>query len=584
MNIHQSFLAYVRAAITQLGADGILPADLDMSKISVEPPREASHGDISTNAAMVLSKAANMKPRDIAKHLAARLGALDAVASAEIAGPGFINLILTPDKWREVLAEILIAGIDYGDSDFGGGAKVNVEYVSANPTGPLHVAHARGAVIGDTLANLMTKAGFDVTTEYYINDAGAQVEALARSAHLRYREALGEDIGVIPEGLYPGEYMIPVGTALLAEYGDAYKDADETAWLPVFRDFAIDRMMDAVKTDLAALGIEQDVFTSERALIDAGAVEELLATLDNKGLIYTGVLEPPKGKKTQDWEPRPQMLFRATEFGDDVDRPMKKSDGTWTYFANDIANHLDKFKRGFPIMIDIFGADHGGYVNRMKAAVTAMSSGEADLEIKLCQMVHLKKNGEPMRMSKRAGNFVTLRELVEEVGRDVVRFIMLTRKQDSQMEFDLDKALEQSRDNPIFYVQYAHARCRSVLRNAATLIAECELTWSALARVDMTALNDPAEMDLIKLMAGWPRLIDSAAEAREPHRVAYYLQDLAECFHALWNKGKDDARLRFIHEDDTARTLARLALVQGVATVIASGLKICGVTPVEELR
>ena len=584
MNIHQSFLAYVRAAITQLGADGILPADLDMSKISVEPPREASHGDISTNAAMVLSKAANMKPRDIAKHLAARLGALDAVASAEIAGPGFINLILTPDKWREVLAEILIAGIDYGDSDFGGGAKVNVEFVSANPTGPLHVAHARGAVIGDTLANLMTKAGFDVTTEYYINDAGAQVEALARSAHLRYREALGEDIGVIPEGLYPGEYMIPVGTALLAEYGDAYKDADETAWLPVFRDFAIDRMMDAVKTDLAALGIEQDVFTSERALIDAGAVEELLATLDNKGLIYTGVLEPPKGKKTQDWEPRPQMLFRATEFGDDVDRPMKKSDGTWTYFANDIANHLDKFKRGFPIMIDIFGADHGGYVNRMKAAVTAMSSGEANLEIQLCQMVHLKKNGEPMRMSKRAGNFVTLRELVDEVGRDVVRFIMLTRKQDSQMEFDLDKALEQSRDNPIFYVQYAHARCRSVLRNAATLIAECELTWSALARVDMTALNDPAEMDLIKLMAGWPRLIDSAAEAREPHRVAYYLQDLAECFHTLWNKGKDDARLRFIHEDDTARTLARLALVQGVATVIASGLKICGVTPVEELR
>ena len=584
MNIHQSFLAYVRAAITQLGADGILPAELDMSKISVEPPREASHGDISTNAAMVLSKAANMKPRDIAKHLAARLGALDAVASAEIAGPGFINLILTPDKWREVLAEILIAGIDYGDSDFGGGAKVNVEYVSANPTGPLHVAHARGAVIGDTLANLMTKAGFDVTTEYYINDAGAQVEALARSAHLRYREALGEDIGVIPEGLYPGEYMIPVGTALLAEYGDAYKDADETTWLPVFRDFAIDRMMDAVKTDLAALGIEQDVFTSERALIDAGAVEELLATLDNKGLIYTGVLEPPKGKKTQDWEPRPQMLFRATEFGDDVDRPMKKSDGTWTYFANDIANHLDKFKRGFPIMIDIFGADHGGYVNRMKAAVTAMSSGEADLEIKLCQMVHLKKNGEPMRMSKRAGNFVTLRELVEEVGRDVVRFIMLTRKQDSQMEFDLDKALEQSRDNPIFYVQYAHARCRSVLRNAATLIAECELTSSALARADMTALNDPAEMELIKLMAGWPRLIDSAAETREPHRVAYYLQDLAECFHTLWNKGKDDARLRFIHEDDTARTLARLALVQGVATVIASGLKICGVTPVEELR
>ena len=584
MNIYQSFLANIRVAIAELGIDGILPADLDTSKISIEPPREPGHGDISTNAAMVISKAANMKPRDIAKHLAARLSALDAVKEVDVAGPGFINLTLTPHKWRGVLADILNMGTAYGDSDFGGGSRVNVEYVSANPTGPLHVAHARGAVIGDALAKLMAKAGFDVTTEYYINDAGAQVEALARSAHLRYREALGEDIGEIPAGLYPGDYMIPVGAALAAEYGDAYKESEEAEWLTLFQNFAIDRMMDTVKADLSALGISQDVFTSERALVDAGAVEEMFTALDQKGLIYTGVLDPPKGKKPEDWEPRPQALFKASQFGDDVDRPLKKSDGSWTYFANDIANHYDKFKRGFPIMVDIFGADHGGYVKRMKAAVTAMSGGDVDLDIKLCQMVHLKRDGEPMRMSKRTGNFITLRDLIDEAGSDVVRFIMLTRKQDSHMEFDLDKALEQTRDNPVFYVQYAHARCRSVLRNAAELFDKDELTSSALAGADMISLNDPAEMDLIKQMAGWPRLIDGAAEAREPHRVAYYLHDLAECFHALWNKGKDDARLRFIHEDDTARTLARLALVQGVATVIASGLKVFGVTPVEELR
>ena len=584
MNIYQSFLSIIRATIAELETDGILPVDLHTSRISAEPPREAGHGDISTNAAMVIARAARMQPHDIAEHLAARLGALDTVTEVKVAGPGFINLTLAAHKWREVLADILSTGTAYGDSDFGGGAKVNVEYVSANPTGPLHVAHARGAVIGDALAKLMAKAGFDVTTEYYINDAGTQVEALARSAHLRYREALGEDIGEIPKGLYPGDYMIPVGVALATEYGDAFKEADEASWLTLFRDFAIDRMMDTVKTDLSALGIEQDVFTSERDLVDAGAVEDMFAALDHKGLIYSGVLEPPKGKKPEDWEPRPQTLFKASKFGDDVDRPLKKSDGSWTYFANDIANHYDKFKRGFPIMVDIFGADHGGYVKRMKAAVTAMSGGAADLDIKLCQMVHLKKDGKPMRMSKRAGNFVTLRDLIDEAGRDVVRFIMLTRKQDSQMEFDLDKVLEQTRDNPVFYVQYAHARCRSVLRNAADLFDDDELMLTALAEADMTSLDDPAEMELIKQMAGWPRLIDGAAEAREPHRVAYYLHDLAECFHGLWNKGKDDARLRFIHEDDKVRTLARLALVQSVATVIASGLKVFGVTPVEELR
>ncbi len=584
MNIHQSFLADIRAAIQALAADGTLPADLDTSRISVEPPREAGHGDIATNAALVLAKAAQMKPRDIADALGTRLQTLDAVTKVDIAGPGFINLTLSASFWRDNLVAILKAGTAYGDSAFGGGEMVNVEYVSANPTGPLHVAHARGAVIGDALAKLLAKAGFDVTTEYYVNDAGAQVEALARSAHLRYREALGDDIGEIPEGLYPGAYMVEVGEALAAEHGDAYRSADEADWLPLFRDFAVATMMTSVKADLAALGIEQNVFTSESALVDAGAVDSMFAALESQGLIYTGVLEPPKGKKPDDWEPRPQTLFKATAFGDDVDRPLKKSDGNWTYFANDIANHHDKYKRGFKTMIDIFGADHGGYVKRMKAAVTAMSGGEAELDIKLCQMVHLKKGGEPMRMSKRAGNFVTLRDLIDDAGRDVVRFIMLTRKQDSQMEFDLDKALEQTRDNSVFYVQYAHARCRSVLRNALEMFSNDELSPAALAAADLTSLDDPAELDLIRQMAGWPRLVESAAEAHEPHRVAYYLHDLAECFHALWNKGKDEARLRFIVEDDKARTLARLALVQAVALVVASGLQVFGVTPVEELR
>jgi len=584
MNIHQFFLAEVRTAVEALAGAGTLPDGLETGRISVEPPREAGHGDISTNAALVLAKAARMKPRDIAEALAGHLKELASVAEVEVAGPGFINLRLTADFWRQTLRDILTAGTAYGDSGLGAGEKVNVEYVSANPTGPLHVAHARGAVIGDALANLLAKAGFAVTTEYYINDAGAQVEALARSAHLRYREALGEDIGEIPEGLYPGEYMILVGQALAERDGDKWRDAEEPEWLPVFRDFAVERMMVTVKEDLAALGIEQAVFTSERGLVEAGAVDAAFQALEGQGLIYTGVLEPPKGKKPDDWEPRPQTLFKATEFGDDVDRPMKKSDGSWTYFANDIAYHFDKIQRGFKSMIDIFGADHGGYVKRMKAAVAAMSGGEADLDIKLCQMVHLKKGGEPMRMSKRAGNFVTLRDLIDEAGRDVVRFIMLTRKNDSQMEFDLDKALEQTRDNPVFYVQYAHARCRSVLRNALEMFEAGEIAPQALAGADLSSLDDPAELELVQQMAAWPRLVESAAEAHEPHRVAYYLHDLAECFHALWNKGKDEARLRFIHEDDRGRTLARLALVQGVATVVASGLQVFGVEPVEELR
>jgi len=516
--------------------------------------------------------------------LAEVLRGLDNVAEVDVAGPGFINLRLTAAFWHESLRGILAAGTAYGDTSMGAGARINVEYVSANPTGPLHVAHARGAVTGDALANLLRKAGYDVTTEYYVNDAGAQVEALARSAHLRYLEALGDDIGEIPEGFYPGDYMIAVGEALAARDGEKWRDAAESEWLEEFRAFAVAMMMEAVRDDLAALGIQQDVFTSERALVDAGAVDAVFDTLNERGLIYTGVLEPPKGKTPDDWEPRPQTLFKATEFGDDVDRPMKKSDGSWTYFANDIAYHHDKFQRGFAVMIDIFGADHGGYVKRMKAAVTALSAGEADLDIKLCQMVHLKKGGEPMRMSKRAGTFVTLKDLIDEVGKDVVRFIMLTRKNDSQMEFDLERSLEQTRDNPVFYVQYAHARCRSVLRNALETVEVADMTPANLAAADLAQLSDPAELELIRLMAGWPRLVEGAAEAHEPHRIAYYLQELAEGFHGFWNKGRDDARLRFIHEDDPALTRARLALVQAVAMVIASGLAVFGVEPVEELR
>ena len=586
MNLFQHFQAEVTRQIDALAAEGALPAGLDTARLTVEPPRDTSHGDITTNAAMVLAKPAGMKPRDIADLLAARLNTLPEVTETAVAGPGFINMRLADTFWQARLAEILTTGTAYGDSDFGKAAgKVNVEYVSANPTGPLHVAHARGAVVGDVLARLLKKAGYDVTTEYYINDAGAQVETLARSAYLRYREALGETVDEIPEGMYPGEYLIPVGQALAEADGDKWLNVDEDTWLPHVREFTVARMMTQVKEDLAALGIQQDVYTSEKELVAAGAVDAVYKTLADRGLIYTGVLEPPKGKPTpDDWEPRPQSLFRATEFGDDIDRPLKKSDGSWTYFSNDIANHLDKFKRGFTQMIDIFGADHGGYVKRMKAAVTAVSEGKADLDIKLCQMVHLMKNGEPMRMSKRAGNFVTLRDLIDEVGRDVVRFLMLTRKSDTQMEFDLAKAVEQSRDNPVFYVQYAHARCRSVLRSAPDELAGLDTSAEALAQADLSLLADPAELDLVKIMAAWPRIVEQAAEAHEPHRVAFYLNDVASAFHGLWNMGKDDTSLRFIQTDTPEISRARMALVQATATIIASGLDVLGVTPVEELR
>jgi len=584
MNLFRHFRAEILATLDRLVADGRLPAGLDGSRITAEPPREAAHGDVATNAAMVLAKPAGMAPRALAQILAEALAANPAVAAVEVAGPGFINLRLTESFWYERLAEILAEGTRYGTSDVGGGARVNVEYVSANPTGPMHIGHARGAVVGDALAALLAKVGFDVSREYYINDAGAQVDVLARSAHLRYREALGEAIGAIPEGLYPGEYLIGVGADLARAHGAAFVGVEDCVWLPVFREAAVSAMLAMIREDLAGLGVRHDAFVSERALVEAGKVADAEAFLAGRDLIYEGVLEPPKGKLPDDWEPRPQVLFRATRFGDDVDRPLRKSDGSWTYFASDIAYHLDKFQRGFPTMIDVWGADHGGYVKRMQAAVQAMTDGQGTLDVKLCQMVNLLKGGEPYKMSKRAGTFVTLRDLVEAVGKDVVRFIMLTRKNDAQLDFDLDKVLEQTRDNPVFYVQYAHARCHSVMRHAAGLWPELDPAGLVLTAGQVQRLTDPAEIALIKLLAGWPRLVETAAEAHEPHRVAFYLSEVAAAFHGLWNKGKDDARLRFLIEDDRALSLARLGLLRAVVLVIASGLGIFGVTPVEEMR
>ncbi|MDD3446624.1 MAG: arginine--tRNA ligase, partial [Zavarzinia sp.] len=494
------------------------------------------------------------------------------------------NLRLSDDFWRARLAEILAAGPAFGESSKGGGTAVNVEYVSANPTGPLHVGHCRGAVFGDALAALLEKVGHAVTREYYINDAGGQVDTLARSAFLRYREALGENIGEIPEGLYPGDYLIPVGQGLVEKYGERFKDQPESAWLMPIREFAIAAMMAMVREDLEALNIRQDVFFSEYSLHTTGRIDEALKDLTDKGLIYEGVLEAPKGKLPDDWEPRPQTLFKASEFGDDTDRALKKSNGAWTYFAADIAYHLDKYKRGFHHQIDVWGADHGGYVKRMRAAVKALSGGQADLDVKICQLVKLTRGGEPVKMSKRSGSFVTLRDVVDEVGKDVVRFMMLTRKNDAPLDFDFDKVTEQSKDNPVFYVQYAHARARSVLRNAAAEIAGLDLSREGLSAAKLARIESPDEIALIRQMAAFPRQLEQAADAHEPHRVAFALYDLAAAFHGLWNKGKEDPSLRFIHADDPELTLARLALLQAVCDVIASGLGILGVTPVEEMR
>ncbi|MBT3884172.1 MAG: arginine--tRNA ligase [Rhodospirillaceae bacterium] len=584
MNTFEYFKEQIVDILNGLAAAGVLGEIADTARISVEPPRDAKHGDISTNAAMVLAKPAGLKPRDLAIKISAALSALEEVSAVDVAGPGFINATLAPSFWHARLGEILEAGLAYGDSQMGGGRKVNIEYVSANPTGPMHVGHGRGAVVGDALASILAKAGFDVTREYYVNDAGAQVDVLARSLHLRYREAFGETIGDIPDGLYPGDYLIGAAENLKARDGDQWLGADEEAWLEPLRRFAVAEMMDLIRSDLASLGVEHGFFQSERELVERGGVDEVVQVLKDAGLVYTGTLEPPKGKLPDDWEPRPQMLFKATQFGDDVDRPLAKSDGTWTYFATDMAYHLDKHRRGFADLIDIWGADHGGYVKRMNAAVMALTGEKDSLDVMLCQMVNLLDQGEPVKMSKRSGTFVTLAEVIDQVGKDVVRFIMLTRKNDAGLDFDLAKVVEQSRDNPVFYVQYSHARCCSVLRHAADMFEAAELAADSLQKADFSVLSDPAELNLIKSMAAWPRMVEGAAEAHEPHRIAYFLADLSAAFHALWTKGaRQDESLRFLNESDKELTRARLALVKALAMVIASGLTVMGGTPAEEM-
>ena len=584
MNIYNIFRDEIVKLIEELAKAGAVPSGLDRSRISVEAPRDPAHGDLSTNAAMVLAKSAAMKPRDLAALIAENLTRSSSICSTDVAGPGFINARLSDEVWRDCLSAVLRAGVAYGASTLGQGQHVNVEFVSTNPTGPLHVGHARGAVVGDALCSLLEKAGYEVCREYYVNDAGGQVDALARSVHLRYREALGEDIGPFPETLYPGDYLLPVGRDLAEKVADRWRGKPEEEWLGEVRDFAVDRMMSQIGADLDSIGVGHDVFTSERAIVDAGRVDQVLKILEDKGLLYTGTLEAPKGKQPEDWEPRPQTLFKATEFGDDTDRPLRKSDGSWTYFAADIAYHLDKYQRGWPTLINIWGADHGGYVKRMQAAMKALTDGRAVVDVKICQIVKLMERGKPAKMSKRAGTYVTLQELVDLVGRDVVRFIMLTRRNDAQLEFDLARATEQSRENSVFYVQYAHARCRSVLRMARAAFKGLDVERDTLAAVDLSRLTDESELGLIKMLAAWPRLVEAAAEAHEPHRVAFYLYDLAAAFHGLWTKGKDESSLRFIVEDDEPLTSARLALVRGVETVIASGLDIMGVAPVEEMR
>ena len=584
MNVFNTYRDTIEKIVTDLSASGDLPADLPLDRISVEPPRDASHGDISTNVAMVLAKPAGMKPRDLADTISSRLAGVPGVAGVDVAGPGFVNLRLDGAFWQNQVVEILKTGIAYGDSTAGAGKQINIEYVSANPTGPMHVGHARGAVIGDVLASMLAKIGYEVTREYYINDAGAQVDVLARSAHLRYREALGEDIGEIPDGLYPGDYLVGVGKALAERDGDKWLSGAEDEWLPAVRDFTIDAMMGLIREDLAALGIVHKLFRSERTLHDEGRIADVIAVLEGRDLVYWGTLEPPKGQKAEDWEEREQYLFRSTQFGDDVDRPLKKSDGSWTYFAADVAYHLDKFQRGFAEMVDVWGADHKGYIKRMQAAVKATTDGKGVLDVRICNLVNLFEDGEPVRMSKRAGTFVTLREVVDQVGKDAVRFMMLTRGNEVSLDFDLKKVLDQSRDNPVFYVQYAHARACSVIRNALEAGSVDSVDDSSLAEADMSLLADEAELALIRMLAGWPRLVESAAQAREPHRIAYYLNDLAAEFHGLWNKGNDDVSLRFIIADDDALTRSRLALVRALAIVIASGLAVMGVQPVEEMR
>ncbi|MCA0272620.1 MAG: arginine--tRNA ligase [Proteobacteria bacterium] len=580
MNLFAETRALVIGALNDMVAAGELPAGLDFAAVAVEPPRDAAHGDMATNAAMVLAKPAAMQPRAIAETLAARLKGRGGITSAEVAGPGFLNLRLAPASWQAVVRAVLGDGGKFGRSDLGRGTKVNVEFVSANPTGPMHVGHTRGAVFGDALASLLDFAGYGVTREYYINDGGAQVDVLARSAFERYREANGLS-PEIAEGLYPGDYLIPVGEALKEKYGASLLDQPESVWLVDVREYATAAMMQMIREDLALLGVEMDIYSSEKSFYGTGRIEAALERLRGLGLVYQGKLEPPKGKLPDDWEEREQTLFRSTEFGDDQDRPVQKSDGGWTYFAPDIAYHYDKVERGFDVLIDVWGADHGGYVKRMKAAVSALSEGRVPLEIKLIQLVKLFKNGEPFKMSKRAGTFVTLRDVVEQAGADVTRFVMLTRKNDAPLDFDFDKVLEQSKDNPVWYVQYAHARVRSVLRKAAE--AGIAVDDATLAGADLGKLGHEAELALARKIAEWPRLVEIAAKGQEPHRIAFYLYELASDLHAHWNRGNEDITLRFIQED-TATSQAKIALARAAGVVISAGLGILGVTPAEEMR
>jgi len=580
MNLFADIRGLVITCLDAMVAEGALPTGLEMGAVSVEPPRDAAHGDMATNAAMVLAKPAGMNPRQIADGLAAKLLADPRIALAEVAGPGFLNLRLDAALWQGVVKAAL-TDPTYGRSTLGQKQKMLVEYVSANPTGPLHVGHTRGAVFGDALASLLDYAGYDVTREYYINDGGAQVDVLARSVYLRYQEA--HDLSVDwPEGNYPGDYLIEVGEELKAAIGDKYLESPEDDWLEEIRLFATERMMDMIRADLAQLGVVMDSFYSEKSLYGTGLIEKAIAELDAKGLIYRGTLEPPKGKLPDDWEPREQTLFKSTDHGDDVDRPVQKSDGAWTYFAPDIAYHYDKVQRGFDQLIDVFGADHGGYVKRMKAAVSALSDGRVPLDIKLTQLVKLYKNGEPFKMSKRAGTFVTLRDVVDAVGKDVTRFHMLTRKNDAPLDFDFDKVTEQSKDNPVFYVQYAHARVKSVMRKAVE--AGVDVSDAALAGADLSKLSHEAEIGVAKKLAEWPRLVEIAANGHEPHKIAFYLYDLASDLHGLWNRGNDDVSLRFLQDGDNDTTQSKIALIRAVSVVIASGLGILGLTPAEEMR
>ncbi len=572
MNIFQYFESEFASILAELVGQGLLPEHLDANRVVFELPRDATHGDLATNAAMILAKPAQKSPRDLAAVFASAFAKIDGVTAVDIAGPGFINLRVSPILWARQIDDIIKAGNQYGRSQIGVGAHVNVEFVSANPTGPLHAAHARGAVIGDALAGLMAFCGWEVTREYYINDAGGQVDVLARSAYLRYREALGQDIGDIPPGLYPGDYLKDVGNALAKQVGDRYLNRPEAEWLDDLRQFAIQSIMDVIRQDLIALGIQMDVFSSERSLVESGAVQHAIDQLQAAGHLYTGVLAPPKGKEPEDWEPREQLLFKASEFGDDTDRPLQKSDGSWTYFAADVAYHLNKLERTKGQLINIFGADHGGYVKRMNAAVAALSGQDDMLDIKLCQLVNLLDKGKPVKMSKRAGTFVTVRDVIDAVGADVIRFIMLTRRNDQTLDFDFAKVTEQSRDNPVFYVQYAHARACSVLRQG-----------EAPDQADLALLTADAELALLKQLASWPKLVESAAQAHEPHRIAFYLVDLASQFHSLWTAGRENSSLRFIIEGDQALTDARLMLVKATSLVIRTGLNMLSITALDEM-